>query len=60
LIVAGTDDPLVPAINARIMDALLPHSRLQLHRGGHIDIVHNAAELVPIVGAFLHEPGECP
>ena len=28
LIVAGTDDPIIPVINARIMNALLPHSRL--------------------------------
>src|SRR6202051_334962 len=34
LIVAGTDDPIVPVANARIMHALLPHSRLYLHSGG--------------------------
>jgi poly(3-hydroxyalkanoate) depolymerase len=60
LIVAGTDDPLVPVVNAHIMDALLPHSRLHLHSGGHIDLVHNAVELAPVVGAFLREPGERP
>src|SRR5580693_851417 len=42
LIVQGTDDPIIPTINARIMRALLPHSRLHLHPGGHIDLVHNA------------------
>jgi len=60
LIVTGTDDPLVPVINAHIMEALLPHSRLHLHSGGHIDLVHNAAELAPVVGAFLRGPGERP
>ena len=60
LIVTGTDDPLVPVINAHIMDALLPHSLLHLHSGGHIDLVHNAAELAPVVGAFLRGPGERP
>src|ERR1700741_4780428 len=60
LIVAGTDDPLVPVVNPRIMNALLPHSRLHLHWGGHIDLVHNAAELAPVVGTFLREPGERP
>jgi poly(3-hydroxyalkanoate) depolymerase len=60
LIVADIDDPLVPVIiNAR-MDALLPHSRLHLHSGGHIDLVHDAAELAPVVGAFRREPEECP
>src|SRR5271155_3488462 len=60
LIVAGTDDPIIPVVNARIMNALLPNSRLHLHSGGHIDLVHNAAELAPVVGTFLREPGERP
>ena len=60
LIVAGTDDPLIPVVNAHIMNALLPRSRLHLHSGGHIDLVHNAAELAPVVGTFLREPGERP
>jgi poly(3-hydroxyalkanoate) depolymerase len=60
LIVAGTDDPITPVVNARIMNALLPNSRLHLHSGGHIDLVHNAAELAPVVGTFLREPGERP
>src|ERR1700742_228820 len=58
LIVSGTDDPIIPVINARIMDTLLPHARLHLHAGGHIDLVHNAAELAPVVQDFLSEPGE--
>ncbi len=60
LIVAGTDDPIIPVINAHIMNALLPHSRLHMHSGGHIDLVHNAAELAPVVEKFLMEPGERP
>ena len=60
LIVAGTDDPIIPVVNARIMHALLPHSRLYLHSGGHIDLVHNAAELAPVIDNFLREPGERP
>jgi len=60
LIVAGTDDPIIPVVNARIMNALLPHSRLYLHSGGHIDLVHNAEELAPAIDQFLSEPGERP
>jgi poly(3-hydroxyalkanoate) depolymerase len=60
LIVAGTDDPIIPVINAHIMNALLPHSRLHLHSGGHIDLVHNAPELAPAIEKFLNEPGERP
>jgi poly(3-hydroxyalkanoate) depolymerase len=60
LIVAGTDDPIIPVINAHILHALLPHSRLHLHSGGHIDLVHNAPELAPVIEEFLYEPGERP
>ncbi len=60
LIVAGTDDPIIPVVNAHIMNALLPHSRLYLHSGGHIDLVHNAAELAPVIEKFLRAPGERP
>ena len=55
LIVAGTDDPIIPVVNAHIMHALLPHSRRHLHPGGHIDIVHNAAGLAPVIEGFLTE-----
>jgi poly(3-hydroxyalkanoate) depolymerase len=58
LIVSGTDDPIIPVINAHVMNALLPHSRLHLHPGGHIDLVHNADELAPVVERFLSEPGQ--
>jgi len=60
LIVAGTDDPIIPVVNAHIMNALLPHSRLHLHSGGHIDLVHNAAALAPAIASFLRDPGERP
>jgi len=60
LIVAGTDDPIIPVVNGRIMNALLPHSSLYLHSGGHIDLVHNAAELAPVIDTFLRAPGERP
>ena len=58
LIVQGTDDPIIPTINAHIMNALLPHSRLHLHSGGHIDLVHNASELAPVIDNFLNERGD--
>ena len=60
LIVAGTDDPIIPVVNAHIMNTLLPHSLLHLHTGGHIDLVQNADELAPVIARFLLEPGERP
>ncbi|MDV7243535.1 MULTISPECIES: alpha/beta fold hydrolase [Rhodococcus] len=55
LIVAGTDDPIIPVLNARIMDALLPHATVQVHAGGHVDILTRAVELAPTVTSFLAE-----
>jgi poly(3-hydroxyalkanoate) depolymerase len=52
LIVAGTDDPIIPVANAAILHRLLPHSTLHLHRGGHVDLITNAAELAPVIELF--------
>jgi poly(3-hydroxyalkanoate) depolymerase len=53
LIIAGTDDPIIPVVNARIMHRLLPHSTLYLHHGGHIDLITDAARFVPVISNFL-------
>jgi poly(3-hydroxyalkanoate) depolymerase len=52
LVVAGTDDPIIPVANARIMARLLAHATLHLHPGGHVDLLTNAAELAPVIEAF--------
>jgi len=52
LVIAGLDDPVVPLVNARIMNRLLPHSTVHLHAGGHIDVITNAAELAPVIEKF--------
>ncbi|WP_370180094.1 alpha/beta fold hydrolase [Rhodococcus wratislaviensis] len=53
LIVAGTDDPIIPIINAHIMARLLPHATLHTHPGGHVDLLTNASTLGPIIEDFL-------
>jgi poly(3-hydroxyalkanoate) depolymerase len=57
LIVAGSDDPIIPPANARVMSALLPRGRVHWHPGGHIDLVLNAREVVPHIEDFLGTPG---
>lgn len=52
LIVAGTDDPIIPVVNARVMARLLPHATLHLHSGGHVDLITNAVELAPVIESF--------
>ncbi len=56
LIVAGDDDPIIPMVNARIMNRLLPRATLLRHPGGHIDILLNAGQIVPEIEEFLGKP----
>lgn len=53
LILAGDDDPIVPAVNARMMHRLLPHASLHLYAGGHVALVTEADQIAPLVAAFL-------
>ena len=52
LIIAGTDDPIIPAANAALMARLLPRAEVHLHSGGHLDLITNAAEFAPVIDAF--------
>ena len=56
LILSGDDDPLIPLANARLMNALIPRSRLHVYHGGHLGLVTEAAELAPVVSGFLAGP----
>ena len=56
LILAGDDDPIVPLTNAKLMKLLIPKSRLHVYQGGHLGLVTEAAELAPVVAAFLAAP----
>jgi poly(3-hydroxyoctanoate) depolymerase len=54
LVLAGTADPLVPWGNAALLTALLPADTCHLVRGGgHLCLLARAAELGPVVTAFL-------
>jgi poly(3-hydroxyalkanoate) depolymerase len=55
LVVAGDDDPIIPAVNARIMAKLIPDARLHLYRGGHLALVTEAHDLAPVIEGFLDE-----
>jgi poly(3-hydroxyalkanoate) depolymerase len=56
LIIAGSDDPIVPMANAKIMARLLPHATVHVHSGGHVDLITNAAELAPVIESFRDQP----
>jgi poly(3-hydroxyoctanoate) depolymerase len=56
LIVAGEDDPSVPLLNARLLAARLPNSRLHVvKRGGHLFLLDEPENLVGPITAFLDE-----
>jgi len=58
LIMAGADDPIVPVVNARIMQWLIPDSRLEILDCGHLFLVTLPEESARIVDAFLTEGDE--
>lgn len=53
LVMVGTDDPLVPVANGRILARLIPNARLVSLDDGHLFLVTSAAESGRIVAEFL-------
>jgi poly(3-hydroxyalkanoate) depolymerase len=53
LVMSGSDDPIIPLVNARIMQRLLPHATLHVFDDGHLGLVTAADELGPLVSGFL-------
>lgn len=54
LIISGTDDPLIPVANARLLDKLIPNSRLELIDNGHLFLVTRPEESAVMIEEFLH------
>ncbi len=52
LIVAGSDDPIIPLANAKIMNRLLPNATLHVHDGGHVELIASAADQARVIEAF--------
>ncbi len=55
LILAGSDDPIVPIVNARVMARLMPNARLEILDDGHLFLVTRPAESAAIIEKFLAE-----
>lgn len=55
LILSGTDDPLIPVINARVLAGLIPKARLELVDDGHLFVVTDPKRTAGLVEAFLAE-----
>jgi poly(3-hydroxyalkanoate) depolymerase len=54
LVLAGTDDPIVPLVNGRILARLIPHARLVTIDDGHLFLVTSAAQSAEIIADFLN------
>lgn len=53
LIYSGTDDPLIPVANAKLLASLIPDSTLELVDNGHLFLVTRPTESAAVIEAFL-------
>jgi poly(3-hydroxyalkanoate) depolymerase len=54
LVLAGDDDPIVPAVNGRILARIIPNARLEIIRGGgHLFLLERPQEIAALVAEFL-------
>jgi poly(3-hydroxyalkanoate) depolymerase len=53
LVMAGSDDPIVPVVNARILALCIRHSRLMVIDDGHLFVLTRPLESAASVRAFL-------
>jgi len=53
LILAGTEDPIVPLLNARLLAWLIPRSELVTVEDGHLFLTTSAHAVAPTVSRFL-------
>lgn len=66
LVMAGSDDPIVPLVNAKLLAAVIRRSRLHVVDDGHLFLVTRATSVAPVVRSFLgdglpnHEPPASP
>ncbi len=53
LVYSGTDDPLIPVANARLLASLIPDATLELVDNGHLFLVTRPRESAAVIEAFL-------
>jgi poly(3-hydroxyalkanoate) depolymerase len=54
LVMAGTDDPLVPVVNGRILASLIPDARLVTIDDGHLFLVTSPGVSAAVISEFLN------
>ncbi|HUH83805.1 MAG TPA: poly(3-hydroxyalkanoate) depolymerase [Stellaceae bacterium] len=53
LVMAGTDDPIVPVVNGHILAKLIPDARLVTIHDGHLFLVTSPGESAKVIADFL-------
>ena len=53
LVMAGSDDPIIPLVNARILATLIRNARLHVVDDGHLFLLTRAPEMGRVVKEFL-------
>jgi poly(3-hydroxyalkanoate) depolymerase len=54
LIMAGADDPLIPMVNPRLMQRLIPNAKLQVFDCGHLFLLTRHAAAAAAIDEFLN------
>jgi poly(3-hydroxyalkanoate) depolymerase len=57
LVLAGSDDPIAPLINSRILAWLIPKARLHVVDDGHLFLMVGSLAAAPVIRTFLLSPG---
>jgi pimeloyl-ACP methyl ester carboxylesterase len=60
LVMHGTDDPIVPLANGKILAALIPNAQLYVIDDGHLFLIARAAEVAPVIRRFLADGSSSP
>jgi poly(3-hydroxyalkanoate) depolymerase len=53
LVLTGSRDRIVPVVNGRILAGLIPRARLRVVDGGHLFLLSQAAQVIPLIDEFL-------
>lgn len=53
LLIGGSDDPIIPLVNMRIMKGLIPNSKLHVVDDGHLFLLTSTDVVAPITNEFL-------
>lgn len=53
LLLGGSDDPLVHIVNMKVMNRLLPDSKLYIVDDGHLFLITSIEDVLPIIEEFL-------